>query len=146
MFVLRVNQRMMQIVWIYVCSSDSCCSWYHILIIIQCWQKLQLIKAAELVALHSNGVDINCGCPQKWAINEGIGAALMKKPELVSDVIRQVKRRTCSVKMVGGTFLNFKLCKKSVRIKQKMKRDIRHASKYLASDVNEVEKIKKIHE
>lgn len=55
--------------------------------------------AAELVAKYVNGVDINCGCPQAWAIQEGIGAHLSKNPDIVEDIISQVKRRTSSVKM-----------------------------------------------
>jgi tRNA-dihydrouridine synthase 4 len=64
---------------------------------------LDAADAAQLVARHSNGVDINCGCPQKWAIQEGIGSALMKKPDTVCDIIRQVKRRTACVKMDDGS-------------------------------------------
>jgi tRNA-dihydrouridine synthase 4 len=58
--------------------------------------------AAELVARHSSGVDINCGCPQKWAIHEGIGAALMQSPETVADIVSKVKSRTSCVKMSNG--------------------------------------------
>jgi len=35
-------------------------------------------------------VDLNCGCPQKWAIHEHIGAYLMDYPELVRDMVKQV--------------------------------------------------------
>eukprot|EP00288_Rhodomonas_lens_P000762 CAMPEP_0177730590 /NCGR_PEP_ID=MMETSP0484_2-20121128/22072_1 /TAXON_ID=354590 /ORGANISM="Rhodomonas lens, Strain RHODO" /LENGTH=257 /DNA_ID=CAMNT_0019243593 /DNA_START=120 /DNA_END=890 /DNA_ORIENTATION=+ len=49
--------------------------------------------AAELVAGHVDAVDLNCGCPQRWAMQEGVGAALLKKPELVRDMVRQAKER-----------------------------------------------------
>ena len=58
--------------------------------------------AAELVCRYSSGVDLNCGCPQKWAIQEGIGCALLQNPELVKDIVRQVKQRTSSIKMANG--------------------------------------------
>ncbi|KAI8895029.1 tRNA-dihydrouridine synthase [Globomyces pollinis-pini] len=58
--------------------------------------------AAELVAKYVNGVDINCGCPQKWAIGEGIGSYLMTAPETVKDIVDQVKRRTAPIKMSNG--------------------------------------------
>lgn len=32
---------------------------------------LDAADAAELVAPFVSGVDLNCGCPQKWAISEG---------------------------------------------------------------------------
>ncbi|CAG8432895.1 4724_t:CDS:2 [Diversispora eburnea] len=52
---------------------------------------VELLKALELVVGYVDGVDINCGCPQKWAINEGIGAHLMEEPEIVRDMIRTIK-------------------------------------------------------
>jgi tRNA-dihydrouridine synthase 4 len=59
--------------------------------------------AAEMVARYCNGVDINCGCPQKWAIQEGIGSFLLTKPETVKDIVDQIKRRTTVVKMQDGS-------------------------------------------
>ncbi|KAJ3107833.1 tRNA-dihydrouridine(20a/20b) synthase [NAD(P)+]-like protein [Phlyctochytrium planicorne] len=52
--------------------------------------------ASELVARYSSGVDLNCGCPQKWAISEQIGCFLMEKPDLVRDMVRTVKDRMAS--------------------------------------------------
>jgi hypothetical protein len=33
------------------------------------------------------------GCPQPWAYSEGIGSALLRRPELIADMIRQVHER-----------------------------------------------------
>ncbi|WVF71419.1 hypothetical protein IAT40_006223 [Kwoniella sp. CBS 6097] len=52
-----------------------------------------LADAAELISPYVDGLDLNCGCPQKWAYNEGIGCALLRKPELVRDMVRCVKDR-----------------------------------------------------
>jgi len=52
-----------------------------------------LADAAELIAPYIDGLDVNCGCPQKWAFHEGIGCALLRKPELVADMIRVTKDR-----------------------------------------------------
>ncbi|XP_046985235.1 tRNA-dihydrouridine(20a/20b) synthase [NAD(P)+]-like [Schistocerca americana] len=49
--------------------------------------------AAEMVARYSNGVDLNCGCPQRWAISECVGAYLLDKPQLVKDMVLQVRNR-----------------------------------------------------
>ena len=38
-------------------------------------------------------MDLNCGCPQRWAQQEGIGACLINKPQLVFDVVRQTRNR-----------------------------------------------------
>jgi len=49
--------------------------------------------SAELVAKYCNGVDLNCGCPQRWAWKEGIGACLINNPQFVSDVVKQTKAK-----------------------------------------------------
>jgi tRNA-dihydrouridine synthase 4 len=36
-----------------------------------------LAKSIEYIAPHVDGIDLNCGCPQKWALQEGIGASLI---------------------------------------------------------------------
>ena len=38
---------------------------------------IDLRRAAELVERYVDGVDLNCGCPQPWAIQEHIGAYWM---------------------------------------------------------------------
>jgi tRNA-dihydrouridine synthase 4 len=63
---------------------------------------VDLADAAELVSPYAGGIDINCGCPQKWAYQERIGAYLMQDPENVRDMIRTVKGRVnipCSIKI-----------------------------------------------
>ncbi|KMQ91455.1 trna-dihydrouridine 20a 20b synthase [Lasius niger] len=62
------------------------------------------VGAAEMVAPYCNGVDLNCGCPQRWAMKEGYGADLLKKPELVRDLVHEIRNRiprpfTVSVKI-----------------------------------------------
>lgn len=58
----------------------------------------------KLICRYSNGVDLNCGCPQRWAMKEGYGANLLSKPELIKDLMYQVRNRipnpfTVSVKI-----------------------------------------------
>lgn len=52
-----------------------------------------LADSAELISPFVDGMDINCGCPQSWAHSSGIGCALLRKPELVRDMVRGVKDR-----------------------------------------------------
>ncbi|KAF2354080.1 tRNA-dihydrouridine synthase [Trinorchestia longiramus] len=47
-----------------------------------------LAAAAALVAPHSSGVDLNCGCPQRWAMQEGYGACLIHRPQQVAEMVR----------------------------------------------------------
>ncbi|CAH1766380.1 3237_t:CDS:2 [Entrophospora sp. SA101] len=62
----------------------------------------ELVNAVELVYGYVDGIDINCGCPQKWAINEGIGVYLMEKPEIVRNLVKSIKNFCnipCSIKI-----------------------------------------------
>jgi tRNA-dihydrouridine synthase 4 len=77
--------------------------------------------AAELVAKYSNGVDINCGCPQPWAIQEQIGSFLLRKPELIADIVTQVKCRTSSVKLEDGSSFP---CSVKIRIDSDIKKSV----------------------
>ncbi|XP_072257763.1 tRNA-dihydrouridine(20a/20b) synthase [NAD(P)+]-like [Pyxicephalus adspersus] len=52
-----------------------------------------LADAALLVCPFAGGIDLNCGCPQRWAMSEGYGACLINRPDLVSDMVRQVRNR-----------------------------------------------------
>ncbi|KAJ3116265.1 tRNA-dihydrouridine(20a/20b) synthase [NAD(P)+]-like protein [Phlyctochytrium bullatum] len=54
---------------------------------------VDLADASQLVAPHASGVDLNCGCPQKWAIAEEIGCFLMDEPELIKEMVRQTRDR-----------------------------------------------------
>ncbi|KAK3101492.1 hypothetical protein FSP39_004005 [Pinctada imbricata] len=53
----------------------------------------EFADAAEIVAPFADGADLNCGCPQRWAMADGYGACLLKKPELIQDMVRQARAR-----------------------------------------------------
>lgn len=61
----------------------------------------EFAASAELVAPHVDGIDLNCGCPQRWAVQEGIGAVLLDDAaaqwETVVDMISQARSRTNGV-------------------------------------------------
>ncbi|KAF8315893.1 FMN-linked oxidoreductase [Clavulina sp. PMI_390] len=50
--------------------------------------------ACELIFPHVDGVDLNCGCPQKWAYQEKIGSYLLRQPDTVRDIVRAARDRT----------------------------------------------------
>eukprot|EP00096_Caligus_rogercresseyi_P015838 TRINITY_DN831_c0_g1_i1.p1 TRINITY_DN831_c0_g1~~TRINITY_DN831_c0_g1_i1.p1 ORF type:complete len:306 (-),score=93.50 TRINITY_DN831_c0_g1_i1:5-922(-) len=54
-------------------------------------QVSHFVEAACLVAPYAQGVDLNCGCPQRWAIKEGIGASLLQKPQFITEVVKATK-------------------------------------------------------
>lgn len=51
------------------------------------------VSAAEIVSPYCDGVDLNCGCPQRWAMQAGLGSALLKQPNLIRDIILQLRNR-----------------------------------------------------
>jgi tRNA-dihydrouridine synthase 4 len=55
----------------------------------------EFANAAEIAAPFVDGIDLNCGCPQRWALQEGIGAKLMHvDPEHLRDMIQQARNRS----------------------------------------------------
>ena len=51
-------------------------------------------QASLKVFKYSDGVDINCGCPQRWAVKEQIGAYMIQKPELIKNMIYECSKLT----------------------------------------------------
>lgn len=75
----------------------------------------EFARAAEMIIPWVDGVDLNCGCPQSWAIKEGIGCSLMESPELVASMVQAAKMRVAPTKSVS--------CK--IRIHKDLDRTIR---------------------
>jgi tRNA-dihydrouridine synthase 4 len=50
--------------------------------------------AAQKVEKYSSAVNLNCGCPQKWAIKEEIGGYLLNKPNLIYDIVKTTRNLT----------------------------------------------------
>ncbi|XP_055542459.1 tRNA-dihydrouridine(20a/20b) synthase [NAD(P)+]-like isoform X2 [Wyeomyia smithii] len=53
---------------------------------------VDFLSATEMCYSYVDGVDLNCGCPQRWAMTDGYGSALLKSPELVADMLATVRR------------------------------------------------------
>lgn len=49
------------------------------------------VDASKLVYAYADGVDLNCGCPQKWAMKDGYGCALLSKPDVIHDLMKEVR-------------------------------------------------------
>ncbi|XP_076822406.1 tRNA-dihydrouridine(20a/20b) synthase [NAD(P)+]-like [Clavelina lepadiformis] len=50
-------------------------------------------SATEMVFPYCDGVGLNCGCPQRWAMAKGYGAKLLRNPEQLVDYIRFTRSR-----------------------------------------------------
>lgn len=51
----------------------------------------EFVDASKLVYDYADGVDLNCGCPQKWAVKDGYGCALLSQPEIIHSLVRMFK-------------------------------------------------------
>lgn len=52
-----------------------------------------LLKFTEMIYPYVDGIGINCGCPIKEQVREGIGAALMGQADLVASMVKAVKQK-----------------------------------------------------
>lgn len=52
-----------------------------------------LLKFVEMVAPYCDGIGINCGCPIKEQVREGIGCALIYNAELLCEMVSAVKSK-----------------------------------------------------
>ncbi|CDS39354.1 tRNA dihydrouridine synthase 4 [Echinococcus multilocularis] len=51
----------------------------------------EFARCAEELSALCEGVDLNCGCPQRWAMEEGYGAAILKEPQLIEDLVKAAR-------------------------------------------------------
>jgi tRNA-dihydrouridine synthase 4 len=53
---------------------------------------VELSSATRILSPYVDGIGINCGCPQSWAIKQGYGCGLgSKAPEYIADMVRQAR-------------------------------------------------------
>lgn len=46
-----------------------------------------------MVYPYVDGIDLNCGCPQHWAMKSGFGCGmLIRTPELIKDLTSTIRR------------------------------------------------------
>ena len=53
----------------------------------------EFATAAQFVRTSCEGVELNCGCPQKWALQEGVGASLIDRSETICEIVKETRRR-----------------------------------------------------
>ena len=56
------------------------------------------LKAAKIVEPYCCGVDVNMGCPKSFSTSGGMGAALLKTPEIVQKILTTLVQN-CAVKI-----------------------------------------------
>lgn len=63
------------------------------------------VRAAEVVARDVRAVDVNMGCPKHFSMSGGMGAALLRRPEVAEDILKTLKRNlnipvTCKIRLL----------------------------------------------
>lgn len=75
------------------CEFTTSCSDRPLVVQFAASNALDFGRAAEMVAPYCDGVDLNCGCPQSWAIHDGVGCAMLQSPALVAEMVAAAKTR-----------------------------------------------------
>eukprot|EP00927_Polykrikos_kofoidii_P048712 TRINITY_DN42935_c0_g1_i1.p1 TRINITY_DN42935_c0_g1~~TRINITY_DN42935_c0_g1_i1.p1 ORF type:complete len:458 (-),score=75.08 TRINITY_DN42935_c0_g1_i1:41-1414(-) len=65
------------------------------------------VQAATVVMRDVRGIDINMGCPKSFSVKGGMGAALLSRPEVASDILKSLRRNlpascalTCKIRIL----------------------------------------------
>ncbi|XP_071957696.1 tRNA-dihydrouridine(20) synthase [NAD(P)+]-like [Antedon mediterranea] len=53
------------------------------------------LKVAKLVENDVAGIDINMGCPKDYSVKGGMGAALLKRPDNINDILSTLVKGCC---------------------------------------------------
>ncbi|KAJ1956134.1 tRNA-dihydrouridine synthase 2 [Dispira parvispora] len=65
------------------------------------------LEAALKVASDVSGIDVNCGCPKKFSIQGGMGAALLTDPERLEAILKKLVDHsglpvTCKIRLLDN--------------------------------------------
>ncbi|KAF9952237.1 hypothetical protein BGZ72_006434 [Mortierella alpina] len=74
------------------------------------------LEAALTVAQDVSTIDLNCGCPKRFSIHGGMGAALMEEPEKLCGILRKLVQHsglpvTCKIRIFPDRERTLKLVK-----------------------------------
>ena len=59
------------------------------------------VEAAKIVAPYVAGVDVNSGCPKPFSTSGGMGAALLRTPELLASILEALVKEVGEVHEIG---------------------------------------------
>ena len=59
------------------------------------------VQASKLVAEHVAGIDVNAGCPKPFSTSSGMGAALLRTPDLLASILRALVKEIGEVYEIG---------------------------------------------
>lgn len=73
------------------------------------------LKVARLVENDVAGIDVNMGCPKRFSILGGMGAALLKQPVKAKEILKTLVDGlsipvTCKIRVLGSVEETLELC------------------------------------
>lgn len=74
------------------------------------------VDASTLAYPYADGVDLNCGCPQRWAMKDGYGCALLSKPQVIQELVKGVRNSLSNTFSVSVKVRLLKDLKKTIEI------------------------------
>lgn len=78
------------------------------------------LKAAQTLEQDVAGIDLNCGCPKKFSISGGMGAALLSDPERLQKILENLVKHTsvpvsCKIRLLDTQEKTIELVKMIAR-------------------------------
>ena len=59
------------------------------------------VEAAKLFAQHVNGIDVNAGCPKPFSTTGGMGAALLRTPDHLANILKALVQEVGTPNEIG---------------------------------------------
>lgn len=59
------------------------------------------VQAASIVAADVAGIDVNAGCPKPFSTSGGMGAALLRTPDLLATILRELVEKVGKIHEIG---------------------------------------------
>lgn len=75
------------------------------------------LQAALTVAEDVAGIDVNCGCPKKFSVSGGMGAALLTNPDLLEKILVKLVQNcpvpvSCKIRLLEDPEATLALCRR----------------------------------
>lgn len=76
---------------------------------------MRAAEVARMVEADVAGIDVNMGCPKKFSILGGMGAALLREPQKAVEILRKLIETvsisvTCKIRVLPDLEETFRLC------------------------------------
>jgi len=69
---------------------------------------IDFANAAEIIYGQASGIDLNCGCPKSDVRSGGYGSKLLENPELISEIVKQTRRKISDPNFTVSTKIRIK--------------------------------------